>query len=280
MSKIEWTDKTWNPVIGCSKISEGCKNCYAEKMAYRLRNIALNSDKYNSLSYYPEVIDNSGKWKGKTILVETSINKPFKWKKPRKIFVCSMGDLFHESVPFEWIDKIMSIISSNPHHIFQILTKRPDRMLEYFDYLKTDFIQEILFYSEEFPPQNLWVGATIENQDMANKIIPFLLKIPAKVRFVSCEPLLSNIDLEEIIFSVEGGDAYIDSLYCDVSSEDDEMFNGNTINWIIAGPETGPKARPMQKKWIESLYQQCKLANVPFFDKKNILELDLKQFPK
>lgn len=252
-TKIQWTNETWNPIIGCSKISEGCQNCYAEKMAFRLAHI-------KNTGYYEKVLAWNkamfGEWNGITHRNESALKKPLSWKKPRMIFVCSMGDLFHESVPFEWIDKVFTIMAMSPEHTFQILTKRPERMKEY--------IEEI--HVETF--KNIWIGVTAENQEQANKRIPVLLEIPAAKRFVSCEPLLSNIDL---------------SFNCQFIHEDNEGYGVDAIkglDWIIAGPETGPKARPMQKEWIENLYSQCELTNVPFFDKKNTLGLDLTQIPK
>ncbi|MFA6281872.1 MAG: DUF5131 family protein, partial [Candidatus Omnitrophota bacterium] len=143
-TKIEWTNETWNPVVGCSKISEGCENCYAEKMACRLTSMEYaeydrSHDGEASMSdakpvgYYDSVTDLSKRqWNGRTVLVESALEKPLHWKKPRKIFVCSMGDLFHESVPFDWVDKVMAIIVLCPQHTFQVLTKRPERMAEYF----------------------------------------------------------------------------------------------------------------------------------------------------
>ncbi len=140
MSKIEWTDKTWNPIIGCSKISEGCNNCYAEKMAGRLENI-------ESTQYYSKVLKNFNNkviWNGKTYLLEKILEKPYHWKKHQKIFVSSMGDLFHESVPFEWIDMIIDVVRDNPHHTFIFLTKRPKIMKQYFKelYGKNKFFEK------------------------------------------------------------------------------------------------------------------------------------------
>ncbi|MDD5013480.1 MAG: phage Gp37/Gp68 family protein [Atribacterota bacterium] len=257
-NKIGWCEETWNPVIGCTKISEGCKNCYAEKFAYRLSKIAeyhttrTNRETPLAVEYYPDVINyNSGKWNNKTSLIESALEKPFHWGKSRMIFVCSMGDLFHESTPFEWIDTIFKVMINNERHTFQILTKRPQRMLEYFNSFKKD---------QDFPPENIWIGVTVENQEQADKRIPILLKIPASVRFISYEPALSEIDINDGL---------------DYIGEDKRG-----INWVIAGAETGIGARPMKKEWIESLYEQCNAANVPFFDKRNVLGLNIKQFPK
>lgn len=254
MNKIGWCEETWNPIIGCSKKSEGCVHCYAESFAKRL---VMNpnpkvSDKYMS------VIDPSG-WTGRTHLEEKALNKPFHWKKPRMIFVCSMGDLFHESVPFEWIDSVYDMMGNCPQHIFMILTKRPDRALKYFNWFGEN-IKNIGYDSipsesknplDYFDPlENVWLGTTVESDKYLYRIED-LLKIPAKVHFVSCEPLLGGIIIPNL----------------------------QKINWIITGPETGHNARPCKKEWIESLYNQCKAAGVPFFDKKDILGLNLKELP-
>lgn len=292
-TKIEWTDATWSPVIGCSKISDGCKNCYAERMANRLANNPSTRNAYS-------IVSRNGKWSGHTAMIESALEKPFKWKKPKMIFVCSMSDLFHESVPFEWIDKVMAVIGRNQQHVFQVLTKRPERMFEYFT---QDRYQKILNASYilgsgkklssdqigagisnntdlSWWPQ-LWLGVTAENQAMADKRIPILLEIPAKVRFVSVEPML-----EEITF---------DSRYLDGWCNKHDYLNGgcvkangrldykgcdlSKIDQVICGPETGPGARPCKKEWITSLYEQCKSAGVPFYDKKDILGLGIKEFP-
>lgn len=269
-TKIEWTQETWNPIIGCSKISEGCKNCYAERMAFRLSNIYPTSESYGEVISY-----STKKWIGNTFFVKEQLNKPIKRKKPTMFFVCSMSDLFHESVPFEWILQVWDIMCSNPRHTYQLLTKRPERVIEFLKWLgnkaKNDGLDSIPTQSDNpldyiSVPDFIWIGTTVENQAMANRRIPELLKIPAKIHFMSCEPLLSNINLLES---------------CQIKFlnwlKDNETQYG--LQWVIAGPETGPKARPMQKEWIENIYKQCKSANVPFFDKKDILGLNLKEFP-
>lgn len=251
MTKIEWTQKTWNPIIGCTKISTGCNNCYAEKFAHRLANI-------QKTQRYGFVLDNKGKWNGRTEIDNDMLLKPLHWRKPAMIFVCSMGDLFHESVPFEWIDKVFDIIYKCPQHTFQILTKRPEIAKQYCDYNHNQIAE------------NIFWGTTIENQNNIKRIED-LLRIQAKIHFISAEPLLSNLDLSYYL--------PIKS-YSSCPENKKEFYNiHRSIDWLIAGPETGPGKRPMQKEWIESLYDQCKVANVPFFDKKNILGLNLQQYP-
>ncbi len=178
-TKIEWTDKTWNPITGCSKTSPGCAHCYAEVMSVRLK--AMGLKKYAQ---------------GFTITMhEDALNEPLKWKKPHIIFVCSMSDLFHEHVPFEFIDKVMNVIKLTPHHCFQILTKRSARMSEYF--------------SQREIPSNVWLGVTVENKESKNRI-DYLRSLKATIKFLSCEPLLEDlgdIDLSDIDWVIVGGES-------------------------------------------------------------------------
>lgn len=213
MTKIEWTDKTWNPIIGCSHISPACDHCYAEKMAFRL---AHNP----ATSVYRDVVDVvDGKWNGLTQLVESALEKPLHWRKPRRVFVGSMTDLFHNDTPFKWIDKVFAVMAMTPHITYQILTKRPERMREY---LASEHLVSRWFNSghvlsksgrtqkeqtnwyhlawrvlrdEETVLPNLWLGVTVENQEQADKRIPILLDTPAAVRFVSIEPMLGPVNL-------------------------------------------------------------------------------------
>jgi len=325
MSKIQWTEQTWNPIIGCSKISPGCENCYAEKMAGRLANM-------RSTYYYMNVvkIDDDihspykafGEWDGKTHFVSSQLQNPMKRKKPTMYFVCSMGDLFHESVPFEWIDKVMAVIGRSQQHTFQILTKRPVRMKEYlmsegrYDNILKE-AQNISFYPEGLgigisSPKdlkwwpNIWLGVTCENQEQANKRIPILLDIPAKVRFVSIEPMLDKVDLTRFFPSgywgihptkgemwypkyymvkckcgwigsseyLGGGGPIADTgdnfdCYCpSCEREEDWVDIEGKLDWVICGGESGPNARPMHPDWVKSLRDQCESANVPFFFKQ------------
>jgi protein gp37 len=217
-------------------------------MGYRLAHIEMST--HGIQYHYANVIDWKTKgWNGTTHFVESALEKPFHWKKSM-IFVCSMGDLFHESIPFEMINSVFTIMSDCDWHIYQILTKRPKRVLDFFTWkwleIKKNTGQDIPW----FPKDNIWFGVTVENQENINRIAD-LIKIPVKIHFISAEPLLSEIFIPDL----------------------------QNINWIISGEETGHKYRPMKIEWIESLYEQCKAANVPFFDKKNILGLNIQQFP-
>ena len=211
MSKIEWTEKTWNPVTGCTKYSQACTNCYAEVMAKRLSGMPASREKYKNgfkLTLHPE-----------------SLEEPLKWKKPQMVFVVSMGDLFHEDVPFEFIDRVFDIIRKTPQHTYQVLTKRAKRMAEYFD--------------TRFTPKNVWLGVTCEHAQHYQRI-SYLRQIPATVRFLSCEPLMS--DMHDIYL---GG-----------------------IDWVITGGESGVNARRTPVEWFRILRDQCRLSNVPFFFKQ------------
>ncbi len=250
MSKtnIEWADRTWNPIIGCSHISEGCDNCYAEKMACRLATINATTDNYANvvkLSYNINVdkFMPSG-WNAKTHFVKSAIDKPRHWKKPQRIFVCSMGDLFHESVPVEWIENVMEVITDCPQHTFIVLTKRPERMKAWFD--------------NSYITPNLWLGVTVENQEQADKRLPILVSIPNGKKFISIEPMLDEINLNKYYFPyrliknvpVDSRTKYIDLL-----------------DWVILGGETGTQARPMHPRWVIDIRDQCKKSNTPFFFK-------------
>lgn len=274
MSKIEWTNVTWNPIVGCNKISLGCDNCYAEKMALRQvyihqkRECGLND---TCLSY--TVATNETGWSGKTSFNNSQLVKPLRWKKPRMIFVCSMGDLFHKSVPFAWIDQVFDIMAQTPRHTYQILTKRPDRMKQYFEH-KNELLKDLGGYS---PPPFIWLGVTAENQEQANKRVPVLLQIPASIHFVSIEPMLSNIFLDDWMIPTckkcngsgslpisGGGIACPDCL----NTVNGQGWLNSQIDWVICGGESGHKARPIHPYWVESIKHQCKVTKTPFFFKQ------------
>ncbi len=230
MSEIEWTDKTWNPVTGCSKISEGCQNCYAERMSKRLAGrCGYQKENPFSITFHPD-----------------RLTEPGKWKSTKKIFVCSMGDLFHEDVDYEYILSVFGRMNAYSHHTFQILTKRPERLLEFCATygLLPDPELGGMTGSGEIIPRNVWIGITAENQEQADKRIPILLQIPTTVKFVSIEPMLSAVNIEKYLVSEP------------------------KINWVICGGETGPGARPMHPGWVAELHDQCINAEVPFFFKQ------------
>ena len=257
-TKIEWTEATWNPISGCTKISDGCKNCYAEKMANRLK--AMGTKGYEN---------------GFAVtLHREKLNEPLKRKKPTMYFVCSMGDLFHEDVPFEFIDKIIEKVEYSPHHTFQLLTKRPEIMKQYFEdrLLKSKKWNWIL---KNGMPKNLWLLVTVEDQEQANKRIPILLNTPAAVRGISIEPTLGKIALTAIKindFGIIKGNQYINALTGVESfygsGENPHIQKYKPLDWVIVGGETGAGARPLQYEWVKNIQKQCEAANVPFFFKK------------
>lgn len=226
MSKIEWTDKTWNPVIGCSPISPGCDHCYARAMSQRF-------------AYFRSVKN----WDGTVSYMRGKMAEPQTWRKPQMVFVCSMGDLFHESVPFEWIDAVFTVMSDCDQHIYQVLTKRPQRVLDFFSWKWEQTHTHMNYVLPWFPKPNVWFGVTAENQKQWEIRVPLLLKIPSAVIFVSCEPLLSHIDME-------------------LPDQIDKR-----ISWLILGSETGSQARPMDMSWATWLAVQCSNRDIPLFTK-------------
>lgn len=255
MTKIPWADVSWNPITGCTPISEGCQNCYAKRMAKRLAGrFGYPKDEPFSVIYHSIA----------------TYNKPKHWIKPRRIFVCSMGDLFHNDVPFWWIDDVFEMIRQCQQHIFMILTKRPQSMYNWAD--STNARSDDLLGN----CPNLWLGVSVELQKHGQRIID-LLKIPAAVRFVSLEPLLEAVDLYFPDILTKGPKYPNDFESWPKDKQDDwfhtaarhtYMASTQTLDWVIAGPETGPGARECKSEWIESLYEQCKAAGVPVFDKR------------
>ncbi len=243
-SKIEWTESTWNPAVGCTKVSEGCRNCYAERMAVRLA--CMGKRKYQSVVL-------GGRWTGKVFCDDESLTIPLRWKKPRMIFVCSMGDLFHEDVPDEFIYRVMHIMGQEAHHhTYQVLTKRAER--------QRDFLQK--FYADgRIPSRNIWHGVTVESDDNRNRL-DYLRQTPAVVRFVSYEPAVGPLNLIHIAPEVIGGDPA--ECICDYLTDMGEP----RLDWVICGGESGPGARPMHPDWARKVRDDCKAAGVAFFMKQ------------
>jgi len=269
MSKIEWTEESWNPVVGCTKCSPGCLNCYAEKIAHRLA-YNLNTPQYLGATY-PD-----GKWTGEIECCEWLLDKPLHWPKPRKIFVCSMSDLFHPKMPFEFIDKVLDVTQDAPQHIYQILTKRPDIMLKYYKSLSRHSFWDCCISGHKH--RNLHLGVTVCNQAEADEKTPILLQIPAAVRFVSIEPMLGNMWLGNYLGVSEtivpnqfyGATEYSKSI--------GKMWSlpglkevPPELDWVIVGAEKiGSRGvgRECKIEWVQSIVDQCKAANVPAFVKQ------------
>lgn len=268
-SSIEWTDATWNPVSGCSKVSQGCKHCYAERLFPR----PYPGRKFTDLRVHPERLD-----------------QPLRWARPRRIFVNSMSDLFHEDVPDSFIDAVFGVMCMTPQHTYQILTKRPERMLKYFEIGNArvfywalqacGVIQRMNACSSEdaasiahdrgqraFPLPNVWLGVSVENQETADERIPHLLATPAAVRFLSCEPLIGPVSFRWAPYYYRAtGETY--RRYLERVGSVDEFEALRKLSWVIVGGESGPRARPMHPDWARCLRDQCVAAGVPFFFKQ------------
>jgi len=258
VTAIEWTDLTWNPIVGCSKISEGCRNCYAIPQAYRNAAIAQKLENPGRLAYYEGLTEKrSGRteWTGKINFVPDALNIPLQRKKPTKFFVNSMSDLWHESVTDEQIAEIWAVMQATPEHRYQVLTKRPQRMLHWI----TEYWGGIWRASRNKILPNVWVGVTVEDQKSADERIPLLLQVPASVRFLSCEPLLGEIDIDRAMYP-NGGN----STFGFTDGFGEEAF----LQWVIVGGESGHNARPCNIEWIRSIVRQCQAAHVPVFVKQ------------
>jgi protein gp37 len=222
-SNIEWTDSTWNPITGCTKVSPGCKHCYAETFAERFRGVPGHPFEQGfDLRLWPD-----------------RLALPLRWKEPKMIFVNSMSDLFHEHVSDEYIGQVFDVMVRADHHIFQVLTKRSGRMMEWTRH-HYRFINEKV-NGRPLLPAHIWLGVSVENQNYTSRI-GHLQKVPARVRFLSIEPLLGPVELKPA------------------------MLNG--IHWVIVGGESGPKARPMNPGWALAIQEACRRDAVPFFFKQ------------
>ena len=259
MTTIEWLQRpgtigeSWSPITGCSPVSEGCRNCWAKRMSYRLAGRAG----------YPEAPHQFD-----VTLHPDRLDQPLRWKKPRTVFVVSMGDLFHGDVEWTYMADVWDVMAETPQHTYLVLTKRPQNALEFM----MDFYLPSPYYKGAVLP-NVWLGVTAETQEMADERIPILLQIPAAVRFVSVEPCLSAVDLERWLVSCEGcgnqgSTGYItryDDQLCRACSKGAE---GPSLDWTIVGGESGPGARPMHPDWAKGLRNQCQEAGTPYFFKQ------------
>lgn len=298
---IEWTDATWNIVTGCSVTSPGCANCYAMKLAgTRLRNHPSRKGLTIDSKAGPV-------WNGQVRFNEEWLRQPLEWKKPRRIFVCAHGDLFHENVPDEWIDKVFAVMALAQQHQFQVLTKRAERMRVYLtdedlnnrfcaalgnmldgDWIwqegkrfrdridnlidlflgeSTDDEGDLTFHADPMPLPNVWLGVSVEDQQRADERIPHLLATPAAIRFISAEPLVGEIDLTSIAWPLDRPRFPETDDLSEARSALHEI-EGTKLHWVIAGGESSPDARPMHPNWIRSLRDQCAAADVPFFFKQ------------
>lgn len=253
-TKIEWTDWTWNPVRGCSRVSPGCENCYAERQARRF-------DRPGAWAHGLTVMRGGRPgWSGKVVLVPEILDEPLRKRTPRRVFVCSGADLFHEKVPFEYLASVHAVMAAASQHTFQVLTKHPERAVEFQEHVRrlaegrTTPLTACVYEAQKICPHeklrrvedywtwpipNVGVGVSVEDQARADQRIPVLRQIEAAWRFLSCEPLLERVELD-----LEG------------------------IDWVIVGGESGPLARPCALEWIFEIVEACRAANVPCFVKQ------------
>ena len=269
MSKIEWTrnddgteGKTWNPIGGCSVVSPGCTNCYAMRMAARIEKMQPDSH-YKGLT---RQVNGNPVWTGKIARApDKTFYAPSKWKKPTRVFVNSMSDLFHEDVADEWIDDVFAIMRYQDRHEYQILTKRPARMRDYVRnrYNFFTMLNDKAAFNDgkptPFVAPNIWLGVSAEDQARADERIPLLLDTPAAVRFISAEPLLGPIDLSRFIRRRRVIDA--------AGSLDDD-WKQKILDWVIVGGESGPGKRAVNPEWLRDVRDQCRAAGVPLFVKQ------------
>jgi len=289
-SKIEWTDATWNPIRGCSRVSEGCRHCYAERVAARFSG---PGQPYEGLVRISNTLDGRKPigWNGTVRMVAEHLADPLRWKRPRRVFVNSMSDLFHELLTNEQIAAVFGVMAAAPQHTFQVLTKRARRMREWFEWagrLDLDRLQARAYSAipesdhagrlaiargrgRSWPLRNVWLGVSVENQAAADERIPELLATPAAVRWISAEPLIGPVDLglprtwmvgataRKILRDNHARGAVPAHLRPPVS-----------LDWIVAGCESGPGARSCDFAWLRSLRDQCAEAGVPYFLKQAV----------
>ena len=261
-TQIEWSDATWNVVTGCSRVSAGCENCYAERLAAtRLRHIPSRQG----------LTDRNGRWTGEVRFNEKWLGQPLRWQRPRRIFVAAHGDVFHESMPDAWLDKIFAVMAMCPQHTFQLLTKRPQRMLDYVTRFDTDEAVErvgdaacqitqspcavnIIEDATMIALPNVWLGVSAEDQRTAEERIPPLLETPAALRWLSAEPLLGPLEIDHHLAGMDALGVLPRRL--------------PALDWVVVGGESGPGARPMEAAWARSLRNQCICAETAFFFKQ------------
>ncbi len=291
-TSIEWTDATWNPIVGCSVVSPGCTNCYAMRQAARIElmdlgrrakrgdNLAVGGTSYAGLT---QPSKSGPVWTGKVALAsDETLTQPLRWKRGRRIFVNSMGDLFHESVPDEWIDRVFAAMALAPQHTFQVLTKRTKRMRSYLTESRSMMswaiqaqalkraqfsvfsVRDVGVWRRSGLP-NVHLGVSAEDQPRADERIPELLATPGAVRFVSGEPLLGEINFESVLNPASGN--HLDVLHRS-TLHGPNYGERPRLDWIIVGGESGKGARPMHPDWARSIRDQCAAAGVPFFFKQ------------
>lgn len=261
-SSIEWTDTTWSPVTGCTKVSQGCKHCYAEREVN-----GRWSKNPLSIWYRREFTD--------VRTHPTQLLKPPRMVGPKKIFVCPRADLFHEAVPDSFLDEVFAVMALCPEHIFQVLTKRPERMREYLSAIPVDRWaglmrslrpvgdkRSLTLHTENYALPNVWLGVSVEDQATANERIPLLLDTPAAIRWISAEPLLGPVDLMHGNWIPPKGGGPKVNLFKPWE------IPGPSLDWCVSGGESGPNARPSHPDWFRSLRDQCQAAGTAYLFKQ------------
>lgn len=313
-TNISWTDATWGPLYGCTKVSQGCKNCYAIDVVGSLPRKFKDTNP-KAFEFYSGLVEN-GNWTGVVKLHEEHLTQPLRWQRPRRIFVNSLSDLFHENVTDEMVERIFAVMALAHWHTFQVLTKRPERMQALLS--RSDFWDRVQLGASlqnsnhqhernprlgkqhpgiSWPPKNVWLGVSVENQAAADERIPLLLRTPAAVRFLSCEPLLGPLDLEPYLYvpthckDCGSGKSFYDTnpenlpvigtclMGAPVTGEPGAVRCGDCkslnvdelapVDQVIVGGESGPNFRAMDPRWAESLRDQCVAAEVAFFFKQH-----------
>jgi len=233
-TQIPYLDEAWNVTRGCTKTSEGCANCYASALSRRFSSFAFD---------------------GTVALMPERLYKPLHWRKPRRIGVCFMSDLFHEAVPDEFLDKVFAVMALTPRHTYLLLTKRPERMRAYaLDSIRRQ--RDAIGFEEHaaIARPNVWLGVSVENQARADERIPLLLETPAAHRWVNVEPMLEAVKIDAGLRTYR---------------RRPERIAPPLLDWIVCGGESGPKARPMEIEWMQGLHDQCVAAGVPFYAKQD-----------
>jgi protein gp37 len=306
-TSIEWTagpdgmpGKTWNPTRGCSRVSEGCRNCYAERIAARFSTHAYQTgdDDAGVFAGFAKQTAAGPRWTGRVELIPSKLGEPLRWRKPCRCFVNSMSDLFHEALPFEHIAAVFGVMAMCPHITFQVLTKRPERARAFFAWVRekariatsaiavvasaadealpdTEAIDRLLLRGDygrkaTWPLPNVWLGTSCEDQATAEKRIPYLFDCPAAVRFVSYEPALGPVDFTRLEMLKPdppyGPGAWLNALTGHLVGPDDIL--PDHLDQIIVGGESGPSARPFDTWWARSVIEQCSAAGVACFVKQ------------
>lgn len=283
-TKIQWTDATWSPVVGCSPASSGCGGCYAVRDAWRLSHNPNPGIRASRAGLVEKTTAGVLRWTGKVRFLPAVLDVPLHWAKPRRIFVCSQSDLFHDEVREADIAAVFAVMALAPQHVYQVLTKRAHRMARLLGDLGFTLLVQSIAQRRGadrklkpilgWPLRNAWIGVSVENQEAADARVPALLSTPAAVRWLSCEPLLGDVNLRRVADPVNGGGYVLDALEGRRMTWENRVPDRpamrspiGRVDWVVVGGESGPRSRPMHPGWARSLRTQCTSSLVPFFFK-------------